>query len=79
MPPGPEKDPPVLVKLPPTLPAQLACVHTVLPSSSAPPAVAAAMKLPSLRATMPPPARLLLPVVLQLACAPGREPAGGRE
>jgi hypothetical protein len=65
MPPEAVNEPPVLVKLPPALPAQLALVHTVLPSSRAPPAVAAAMKLPSLRATMDPAAaRLLLPVVL---------------
>jgi len=65
MPPCADNEPPVLVKLPPALPAQLACVQMVLPSSIAPPAVAAAMKLPSLRATMAPAAvRLLLPVVL---------------
>lgn len=59
-----DKEPPWLVKLPPVLPAQLVLVHMVLPISSAPPAVAAARKLPSLRGTMEPAARLLLPVVL---------------
>jgi hypothetical protein len=67
----PDHDPAVLAMLPPMLlHAQLACVPTVLPNSSAPPACAAARKLPSLRCAAggppppPPPVRLLLPVVL---------------